>query len=189
MPNWTFNELRVTDGTWTKEDKLEKSSDIEAREQLKAFKKSSIVKVKDDDGKETDELRLTFQGVKPRHEDLDITSGTQTDLEKAQAEINKKKYGHEDWYSWNCANWGTKWDACHCSIDPDTDYGELEAHFDTAWSPPIEWLEAATKKYPLLHFSMRVTEESNAFIGNPTAFGGEVCLNLVDVRYPDAYGK
>lgn len=53
---------------------------------------------------------------------------------------NKKKYGHESWYSWRYDNWGTKWDlgeAQHVSIDGST----LSVSFDTAWTPPIPFLE------------------------------------------------
>ena len=30
--------------------------------------------------------------------------------------------------------------------------------FDTPWSPPEEWLQAVTKKYPLLDIMIKVTE-------------------------------
>ena len=53
---------------------------------------------------------------------------------------NKKKYGHESWYSWRYSNWGTKWDVGETqsvSVDGDT----LYVSFDTAWTPPIPFLE------------------------------------------------
>ena len=42
----------------------------------------------------------------------------------------------EKWYSWNCENWGTKWDANEVVIG-SCDGECIELHFDTAWSPPI----------------------------------------------------
>ena len=63
----------------------------------------------------------------------------QTKLEKRRAK-NVVKYGHESWYSWRYDNWGTKWDlgeTQHVSVDGDT----LSASFDTAWAPPIPFLE------------------------------------------------
>jgi hypothetical protein len=40
----------------------------------------------------------------------------------------------DNWYDWNCSNWGTKWDAC----EPETywDNDSLEIKFSTAWSQP-----------------------------------------------------
>ena len=41
----------------------------------------------------------------------------------------------ENWYDWNVANWGTKWDVSFDSIErvnPNT----VQASFDSAWAPP-----------------------------------------------------
>lgn len=48
----------------------------------------------------------------------------------------------ENWYEWNCENWGTKWDA-NLTVDVEFESMErisdnmLSFTFDTAWSPPI----------------------------------------------------
>jgi hypothetical protein len=51
---------------------------------------------------------------------------------------NIQTYGYKDWYDWNIANWGTKWDVY---ADTDsvklTDTGGITFTFDSAWSPPI----------------------------------------------------
>jgi hypothetical protein len=50
----------------------------------------------------------------------------------------------ENWYGWNCDNWGTKWDVNvfnYERIDDNT----ITFSFDSAWSPPIalyEFLES-----------------------------------------------
>jgi hypothetical protein len=41
----------------------------------------------------------------------------------------------ENWYGWNCENWGTKWDVHRCDWHRTNETFELT--FDTAWSPPI----------------------------------------------------
>lgn len=47
-----------------------------------------------------------------------------------------RECGHTDWYSWNCANWGTKWNAY------DTDrISPTEVRFSTAWSAPHPVIE------------------------------------------------
>lgn len=43
----------------------------------------------------------------------------------------------ENWYEWNCENWGTKWDASIQSWSR-VDDTQLNLTFETAWSPPTE---------------------------------------------------
>lgn len=54
-------------------------------------------------------------------------------------EKNVKKYGYSNWYDWNVANWGTKWDfTCEdVEIVGDT----ISTFFDSAWSPPTRAYE------------------------------------------------
>ena len=165
MPNWCFNRLRVYahDGE-------------ESEKQLKKFIKENINEEELGD-------TLSFQGSAPRPKDLDITAGSRTEKEEAQAKINKEKYGYEDWYEWSINEWGTKWDACSSNVD-DQDDNEISISFETAWSPPLEWMQKASAKYPLLTFENYVEEESDAFIGKPIARAGNLCENLTDIRYP-----
>lgn len=73
---------------------------------------------------------------------LDTTAGSFGDDEKqraleAQQAENVRKYGFKDWYDWNIANWGTKWDFALENVDrPDAN--TVTAAFDSAWSPPID---------------------------------------------------
>ena len=58
--------------------------------------------------------------------------------------------GHNNWYSWACSEWGTKWE---CDIydgsikeqeelfGPDDGDKKVEFGFDTAWSPPLTAIE------------------------------------------------
>lgn len=89
----------------------------------------------------------------------------------------------EDWYNWQIANWGTKWNACEVSG------GEVYEHkyangktcfvlaygFDTAWSCPTEWVVTTSEQYPSLIFNNVWTEEQG-FKGVVRAKGGEVSL-------------
>ena len=61
---------------------------------------------------------------------------------EAQMKRNIELYGYKDWYDWNVANWGTKWDVggddgLTQRLDPNT----LQASFDSAWAPPINAYE------------------------------------------------
>lgn len=56
---------------------------------------------------------------------------------EAQMARNIEKYGHKDWYDWQVANWGTKWDVGgDDGLIQKLDDNTMEASFDSAWSPP-----------------------------------------------------
>ena len=55
---------------------------------------------------------------------------------EAQKARNIEKYGAKDWYDWNIANWGTKWDFALENIDR-SDANTVTAAFDSAWAPPV----------------------------------------------------
>ncbi len=58
----------------------------------------------------------------------------------------------ENWYEWNTANWGTKWDVSH---DPEHFNGTQVCSYPdivgidttTAWGPPGDWAERVANKY------------------------------------------
>jgi Ferredoxin-like domain in Api92-like protein len=98
--------------------------------------------------------------------------------------------------NWRIANWGTKWDACFyepCSLR-GIDTTEVEAivpengpeiveaggqatavyRFETAWTPPIEWLRKAGCDHPRLTFTLTFEEPGMAFGGRFTFANGNV---------------
>jgi hypothetical protein len=91
--------------------------------------------------------------------------------EKAK-EYQQLTYGVVGWYDWNCRNLGTKWDAIiitkeefdnavnACDDEDDENGCIVECCFDTAWTPPIEWLEKMIRENPALYFDMWSDEES-----------------------------
>jgi hypothetical protein len=54
---------------------------------------------------------------------------------EAQQRTNIEKYGFKDWYDWNVANWGTKWDVTLENVERQ-DANTVTAAFESAWSPP-----------------------------------------------------
>ena len=91
--------------------------------------------------------------VVPMPEELNITSGRlgdgaeQAELE-AKSKANLEKYGYANWYDFNVANWGTKWE-----IGGNGDVAEIEedglsfsAPFESAWSPPTGVCEALVEQ-------------------------------------------
>jgi len=61
-----------------------------------------------------------------------------------QALNNVREHQHMYWYSWNTANWGTKWNAYQQDDKRDT---EDTIYFQTAWSSPIDLMFELHKMY------------------------------------------
>jgi hypothetical protein len=83
-----------------------------------------------------------FEFIKPCPSELTGTvagfmgdTDQQNALEVLQAN-NTLKYGYANWYDFQVAEWGTKWDARNIEIIQE-DIGLLIVSFDTAWSPPV----------------------------------------------------
>lgn len=87
-----------------------------------------------------------FQSFYPCPQALkDTVCGWYTD-DAAQAALEQQEkdnvntYGHKTWYEWCTTNWGTKWDIKYGRICAE-DTLSVQATFDTAWAPPIEFYE------------------------------------------------
>ena len=57
----------------------------------------------------------------------------------------EKKYGSNIWYTWNCSNWGSRWNACYDKV-VRIDDENLEISFDTGWDCPFPWFEKFIEK-------------------------------------------
>jgi hypothetical protein len=160
MPNWCYNELEVQG---------------EASE-LRKFVDATKTTYKDGETGETKET-IGLNHLFPCPEELSNTvSGWLGDGEEQkkleeQQKRNIEKYGHQDWYSWCNANWGTKWGACDFDWTSFFD-GEMEAnakyigaYFQSAWSPAEGLIKEISKQFPTLVFSLVYTEESDAYAG------------------------
>lgn len=73
------------------------------------------------------------------------------------------------WYNWRTKNWGTKWDLSNETHFEQEDLGEGQSravyYFDSAWSPPVEWLEVVAPRYPELSMKIEYREEGVGFEG------------------------
>jgi hypothetical protein len=178
MPNWTHNTLMVTG------DKAAVAAYVEH------------VHVKDDEG---NERPLDFNACAPMPEDVDNWHPDQnTPLSQL--------FGG-GWYGWAIRHWGTKWNASFNS--PFGALGIEEANvelsveakgvqladgvaiykFDTAWSPPVAWLEASAAEHPELSFKLRWAEVGNGLAGEVSCHDGgnieETELTVEDVLAPE----
>ena len=103
--------------------------------------------------------------------------GISRSLTQALADEYKAKFGHCDWYGWQTANWGTKWNAYDQYSDDDN-----VIEFNTAWSTPYSLLVNLSKKYPQVTFEVEYADEDFGYnVGKFTLLNGEVS----DENIPD----
>ena len=97
-----------------------------------------------------------------------------------------KEDKQDEWYNWRLENWGTKWDACQCSISEEITIEQdlpnkcniFYYYFDTAWTPPIEWVQKISKLFHNINFTITYEEPGCDFWGKETYVSGK----LVDIE-------
>lgn len=91
------------------------------------------------------------------------------------------KAGYEDaGYDWERNNWGCKWGACEPGLVDEWD-GGLIYGFDTAWSPPLPFVEHLSKTWPNLAFILDYEEPGMCFKGLARATNGTLedhCIEM-----------
>jgi hypothetical protein len=98
------------------------------------------------------------------------------DLADAVQELTIK-YGHPDWHSWACANWGTKWSATDAGWMSAARAAKRDAHqvayFGTAWSPAVPVVMALSERFPEVILRLTYDEPDMSFRGFVAAQAGE----------------
>lgn len=150
MPNWCFTRMSVQGTT----------------ENLNEF----LTSIKNDGNDETYDLNKLF----PCPEGLQVTSGwfgTNEDGSPSEKQLemdavyakNTEEFGYPSWYEWHNANYGSKWGACHISVDISVD-DEIVVYFESAWSPCTGLIHRISELFPHLLFACMCTEESDDYI-------------------------
>lgn len=150
MPNWCMNNLRV-DGS---------------KAAINAFKKWL-----GEDG-------FKLNKIAPLPKELDGTTSPNPNAKSKEAKALVKKFGADNWYDWQVANWGTKWD-----VDAEvSDLGDksISINFDSAWSPPVAAIIKLGELFPKLEFALTYQEGGMCFAGKLTVKGDEVNDYCVD---------
>ena len=101
-----------------------------------------------------------------------------------------KENEQDEWYNWRLKNWGTKWDACECSISEDITIEEnlpkkcktFFYYFDTAWTPPVEWMNKVSTLFPKIQFTITYEEAGCDFWGKETYVNGEL-IDIEEMSY------
>ena len=147
MPNWCYNRMTINTTT----------------EGGKKLAKAFEPKYEDEESKFLH--AKPFQDLLPCPQELLDTPATFSSEKMPDHEVkNVEKYGHANWYSWRVANWGTKWDARVEDFD-DSDPNQAYVYFETAWSPPVEFMKWFVSQHPDAYFRNEYDEEGMHFEG------------------------
>jgi hypothetical protein len=155
MPNWCSNALVVKG----------------PKKDLDAFK--ATLNQKDVDG-----IEVPFSFAQTVPPPANLFRGNLGDAERKECEAK----GIPNWYDWQSANWGVKWDCCEAnvSIAPKS----VKVWFDTPWAPPLAWFSNFAAKFPNLTAELAYNECGMAYYGVAEASEGTVSDNGGD-KYED----
>ena len=87
----------------------------------------------------------------------------------------KPEYNEDEsnWWHAHINMWGTKWDVEINNLHWDKYVDGVTLVFDTAWSPPLEWLEVMCVNWPSLIFKIAFEEQGMDFMGYAIFKDGE----------------
>jgi len=190
MPNHITNRLTII-GTEEQVKQVREAIKGEREEQFIDFNKiapipkelvgtQSPLKIISQEEYDIQELKIANDDLTENERNWGISRG----LTQKLADEYKKKFGYAEWYGWQNANWGTKWNAYEqCSIDEDV------IEFQTAWSTPYSLLVNLSLMFPEVTFEVRYADEDFGYnVGEFTLLGGdEILTNIPDGGSDEAY--
>lgn len=115
-------------------------------------------------------------------------------------EIRRQMAESDEWYEWNCRNWGTKWEIAgrafiefeipvlgavdDTSLDT-ADYNlEITYRMESAWSPPYEALQKLAEQHPEVAISLVSIDESDCWaMGAEWANGREMVEDDLEITH------
>ncbi|MFQ6611083.1 MAG: hypothetical protein ACE5D7_09845 [Fidelibacterota bacterium] len=160
MPNQTTNQLKI-EGSLDSLYKLQNF--VKGEEQC--FSCNSILPM-------PKELEGTIKGSNPDKIN-----------DKERRRELREKYGYDNWYDWQVANWGVKWGVYSLDDEPLTwDNGEnsLSVEFYSPWSPPFPVIALLAKMYPELRFTLDYFDEGWGYAGQTVWTNGMDITNGID---------
>ena len=93
----------------------------------------------------------------------------------------------ENWYDWNCQNWGSKWDVTDMFVDHEDDTN-LNLTFATAWNPIFPIFDELVKR----GFKVKAEYQDEGYMfageyedGNETDFEILVCEDCQELDEPN----
>ena len=125
-----------------------------------------------------------------------VVSGSDEDMKAFYAKFTNKNHlsfqdfvprppeQEENWYEWNNANWGTKWDTNEEEFGEQRGTFIYEAHYMTAWAPPLAFMISLAKQFPALTMSISFFEAGMQFLGFYKWVNGEL-VERISYDYSD----
>ena len=143
--------------------------------QIKSMLSAKLKEEEDDDTE--DHFRFSGTFPEPDYETTPVKKTypeisakyAKTEKEREKIMENKPEIRKDSWWDWRVQNWGTKWQP----MDPNIEQGNprhVQITFDSAWSPPIEWLNKVHIDYPELKFKLEFEEPGMNFYGYVNAY-------------------
>lgn len=170
MPNWVYTHLEITGSEEELRDFIDKARQPYTTHHTGGFEVGEAkAKVYNPDlvRESVWEEPLSFWNFK-KPTDLEAYFSNKKnnpdnweDMSIEEKVAHDMKFEGDGWYSWNCREWGTKWDACESELQSHSDptKGSITYSFSTAWSPPEEAFKLMIEQHPNLHFSISCEEE------------------------------
>jgi len=152
MPNWVYNTVEIKGTT----------EDVAAF-MKKATKPYTTNYTPWDSEEPSEQVRDEFSFwnfIRPEEDKLDLyfeTNGSRPDPENPGQHIRTGQTEY-NWYNWNIANWGCKWDCGDVDID-DSNPENVVVRFNTAWDRPEPVFIVMTEQHPELQFAFEWEEE------------------------------
>ena len=78
---------------------------------------------------------------------------------------DQARHPNRNWYDWNRARWGTKWNGYRGSLESVAGGSEVVIRFQTAWSVPEPVLAELSFLFPELTFKAEFIDEGWNFAG------------------------
>jgi hypothetical protein len=173
MPNWSYNNLTITGNP----EKMKEFYDVALKPNINGDitftfanifpmpekVKNTIAPSSSAKGKKW----INADTAKIRDVNLSEMLGSEIEVNLIACENNtdekcealKKEYGADNWYDWNIITYGTKWDIDASDFVKGDD--EFNVYFDTAWSPPANFLNNLQKKFPDLDIRLSYSLEGS----------------------------
>lgn len=91
---------------------------------------------------------------------------------------NVSEYGSADAYEWKIKRWGTKWDVHAKLVESRQHY--LKYEFDSAWSPPLAWLQHVSVCFVDAFFFLSFSGPDMPHPANAVAVAGVVDVQPIE---------
>lgn len=183
MPNHITNRLRII-GTEEQVNQVREAIKGEREDQYIDFNK--IVPIPKELVGTVAPTRIITQAEYDAQE-LRLLTKDVSDSRGLTTELHSEyisKFGYANWYDWQCANWGTKWNAYDQShIDDDC------IEFNTAWSNPNKIIIELSKMFPEVTFEFAYADEDFGYnVGEYTLLNGfSIQQNIPDGGTDEAF--